>query len=44
VHQLEQQLFGQASPSLAALQQAFLQALVRAHPKMRYPRIGIFQA
>jgi len=40
VHQLEQQLFGQATPTLAALQQIFLQILVRAHPKMRFPRIG----
>jgi hypothetical protein len=40
VHQLEQQLFGQAAPTLAALQQVFLQMLVRAHPKMRFPRMG----
>jgi hypothetical protein len=40
VHQLEQQLFGQATPTLAALQQSFLQVLARAHPKMRFPRIG----
>lgn len=44
VRQLECQLFGQASPALAALQQAFLRALARARPKPRFPRRGVTQA
>jgi len=40
VRLLEQQLFGLAPPAPAALQQAFLRALARTHPKIRYPRIG----
>jgi hypothetical protein len=40
VQQLERQLFGQASPNLVMLQQLFLQELMRAHPKMRFPRMG----
>lgn len=40
VRQLEQQRFGQAAPTLAALQQDFLRALARVHPKSHFPRIG----
>lgn len=37
VRQLECQLFGQASPTLTALQQAFLRELAQARPKPRTP-------
>ncbi|MHB1186883.1 BatD family protein [Thiobacillus sp.] len=40
VRLLEQQLFGQVSSNLVALQQSFLPVLSRAHPKMHYSRIG----
>jgi hypothetical protein len=40
VRLLEQQLFGQASVNLTALQQALLPVLSRVHPKIRYPRTG----
>ncbi|MDP1645110.1 MAG: BatD family protein [Thiobacillus sp.] len=39
VRQLEQQRFGQAATTLAALQQVFLRALARVRPKSRFPRI-----
>jgi hypothetical protein len=42
VRQLEQQVFGLAPPTLAALQQAFLRVLARAHPRPRFPwRVGL---
>jgi len=40
VLQLEQQRFGLASPSLAALQQSFMQALAQARPKPHFMWIG----
>jgi len=40
VRQLEQQRFGQAAPTLAALQQAFLRPLARVRPKSRFHRAG----
>ena len=40
VRQLEQQRFGQVSPTLAALRQSFLRALARVCPKLPFPRIG----
>ena len=40
VRQLEQQRFGQASPTAAALQQRFLHALARVCPRSPFPRIG----
>jgi hypothetical protein len=40
VLQLEQQQFGQVSFALAALQQAFLQALARVRPTSRFSRFG----
>lgn len=43
VRQLEQQVFGLASPKLAVLQQSFLRVLSRAHPRRRHSRIGAFR-
>jgi hypothetical protein len=43
VRQLEQQVFGLASPNLTALQPSFLRVLSRAHPRRRYPWMGVFR-
>ena len=44
VNVLEQQLFGQASSDVAALQQAFLHLLSRARPGMRDSGVGAIRA
>jgi hypothetical protein len=41
VRQLEQQVFGLASPNLAALQRSFLPVLSRASPKSHFRQIGV---